>query len=118
MNCSSPLLFAPVSEIVCHNSMRTCIITLLTVFVLVFQSSCARNDSCLEEAAQAFKKRNPNYVIRSAKIAKRDERATEVALEFDAPDNAKNRGHADLSLRRNEEGSWILVEERVNMWTK
>ena len=98
--------------------MRTHIWAVLTIFVVSFASGCGRKDSGLDEATSAFKQRYPGYVVRSAKAVKRDERVSEVALEFDAPDNAKNRGRADLILHRDKEGSWTVVEEKIKMWTR
>ena len=96
--------------------MRAQLLVLLAVVGTLFGPSCSRRDFALQEATRTFTQRYPNYVLRRAKNVKCDEKVREVALEFDAPDNIKNRGHADLILRREENGSWKVIEERIRMW--
>ena len=96
--------------------MRINQVTLLMALALV--SACERKDADLAVATHAFEQRYPSYITRSAKTVKRDDRVMEVALDFEAPDNLKTRGHAALVFHKGRDGSWTINEERINMWPK
>jgi len=39
-----------------------------------------------------------------------------VAVAFDAPSNAKNRGRAELLMEKGTNGLWAIAGEKINMW--
>jgi hypothetical protein len=69
--------------------MRTQLLVFLAVVVALFGSSCGRRDFALQEASRTFARRYADYILRSARNVKQDEKLREVALEFDAPNNVK-----------------------------
>ena len=89
---------------------------LVVVIAWAVSAGCAPKDPDLPRATQAFQKRYPEYIIRSSRVVSTEESKKVVALEFEAPNNAKNRGRVELLMERGTNGSWGLVSEKVNMW--
>ncbi len=65
---------------------------LVVVIAWAVSAGCAPKDPDLPRATQAFQKRYPEYIIRSSRVVSTEESKKVVALEFEAPNNAKNRG--------------------------
>ena len=81
-------------------------------------SGCAHTSPELQQMSQSFSHSHPDYVVRSAKGREISATREAVKIEFDAPDNLKNRGHADLIFDKQADGSWICVSQEISMWTK
>jgi len=89
----------------------------LIVSALCF-SGCAHTSPDLHEMSQSFSHRYPDYMIRDTKSREISATREAVEIEFDAPDNLKNHGHANLIFDKQEDGSWKCVQEEILMWTK
>jgi hypothetical protein len=68
--------------------------------------------------SEIFSHRHPDFVITSTKGREISATQEAVGIEFDAPKNLQNRGHANLVFDRQADGSWTLGSEEVSMWTK
>jgi hypothetical protein len=95
------------------------LVSFLVVFVVcALGGGCAAKDPDLPGATQAFQKRYPEYAIRSSRVESASESRKVVVVEFDAPNNAKNRGRAELLMEKATNSSWTIVSEKVNMWKR
>jgi hypothetical protein len=95
---------------------KTMINWCLQALIFLALTGCSPNDPALDAAIQAFKHRYPDYIVRNSKMLKSDDTTKAVAIDFEGPSNAKNRGHAELLVRKGDSGAWDLVQEKVNMW--
>src|SRR5882672_9802360 len=99
--------------------MRKQIQVLATALVVLLFSGCSRMSPELEEASRSFiKRQDPQYVVRSITAVKSDSGRKAAEVEFDAPNNLKNRGRASLLFDRQADGSWQCVRSEISMWTK
>jgi hypothetical protein len=85
---------------------------------MLFFSGCRRTSPELDDISQSFGERYPEYVIRSITAGKCDGTQRTAEIEFDAPDNVKNRGRSSLVCDKQADGSWMIVSEKTTMWTK
>ena len=76
---------------------------------------CAGGDPGLDGATRAFERLHPEYVVRRSEVIKTMETTKVVAIDFSAPTNRKNRGRAEVLVRKGERGAWEIVEEKVDM---
>jgi hypothetical protein len=81
-------------------------------------SGCVYTSPEVQQMSQSFSHRHPDYVVRSTKGREINVMREAVEIEFDAPDNLKNHGHADLIFDKQADGSWICVSQEISMWTK
>jgi hypothetical protein len=88
---------------------------LVVVIAWALSAGCAPQDKDLSRAAQAFQKRYPQYVIRSSRVVSTAESRKEVAVEFEAPNDAYSRGRAELLIEKGTNGSWDIISEKVYM---
>jgi hypothetical protein len=79
---------------------------------------CSRTSPELQEMSRSFGQRHPEYVLRGISAGKTDGKRKTVEVEFDAPNNLKNRGRASLVFDKQEDGSWKCVQEEISMWTE
>jgi hypothetical protein len=96
--------------------VKSVISFLLVIIAWAMSAGCAPKDPDLPRATQAFQKRYPDYLIQSSRVVSSEQGKKVVAVEFDAPNNAKNRGRAELLMEKGTNGSWEIVTEKVNMW--
>ena len=96
--------------------MKNGIAFLILVITWALSAGCAPKDADLPRATQAFQKRYPEYVIQSSRVVTIEGSRKVVAVEFDAPNHAKNRGRAELLVQKGTNGSWDIVSEKVSMW--
>ena len=81
-------------------------------------SGCAHTSPEVQQMSQSFSHSHPDYVVRSVKGREISVTREAVKIEFNAPANLKNRGHADLIFDKQADGSWTCISEEISMWTK
>ncbi len=97
--------------------MKTHAAFLAVAIACSLSAGCAAKDPDLPVATQAFQKQFPEYIIWSSRVVSNGVSRKAVAVEFDAPNNAKNRGRAELLMEKGTNGSWAIVGEDVGTWT-
>ena len=96
--------------------MKCSVSVMIAIAAWALAAGCTGQDPELSRATQAFQTRYPEYVIRSSRVVKTEEKTKVVAVEFAAPNNAKNRGRAELLMEKRTNGSWEIAGEKGNMW--
>jgi hypothetical protein len=99
-----------------ESALRSSVPVIIAITAWALAAGCSRKDPDVPSATQAFQRRYPEYVIRSSTVVETQEMRKVVAVEFDAPKDAKNRGRAELLMEKGTNGSWDIVAEKVHMW--
>ncbi len=96
--------------------MKRLISFLVLAIGCALSGGCDAKDPDLSSATQAFQNQNPEYFIRSSRVVSNGVSRKLVMVEFDAPNNAKNRGRAELLMEKGTNGSWAILSEDVSLW--
>jgi len=99
-----------------NGPVKTLMSFLIVAIACALSTGCSTHDPDLARATQEFQKQYPEYLIRSSRVVRSEEDRKVVTVEFDAPNNRKNRGRAELLMRKGSNGSCDIVSKKVSMW--
>lgn len=68
--------------------------------------------------SQTFGHHHPDYVIKHVNGQKISPTRESVKIQFEAPNNIQDHGHASLLFDKQADGSWVLISEEILMGTK